>query len=414
MKRTALTAILNHWGLFAFGLLFLHGDRTPVLAAPNDAKKVEVQRVGEGELRLDGTVASILGDGLWQIKASSWTSPRGVTTHFEEAKVKSVSAKGSVTLHALDDTEPLKLTELRLGARVAVIGKNRGDGVLVAREIVLLEEIAPFATIGTVVIEAETHAFLMKAREQRIAGQSAEAFLSLNKALSEAQKKQNRAGEILILREFGSMYVEVGQSQKALEAYNAALLKSQGTPSDEAMAYNGLGEVYLALENYPAAIKVLEQADKLAVSREPVVRALILNNLANAYGMGGREDEGVKTYQRLLQFEQATGQHDGVTQTMLTLSIIYAVAADTEPTAREYLKQTMLRIAEVREPNVKAAFKLIAAEAYWVLSEFDMATVLVNDVIRFFERAENKSDLAKARDLLKRIERDQGKVNRTA
>jgi tetratricopeptide (TPR) repeat protein len=367
----------------------------------NETASPKLESIGVGELRLDGKITALLGANLWQLEAISWTSPRGVNTSFDEPKNKGISVGEGVLVHAKGEKDTLALKDVKLGTRIAVIGKNRPDGTLAAREIILFDGPGQRRNIGSVVIHASTSALLRKARAAREAEQTSQAITLFNQALSSAQGSMDRAGEGLVLRDLGSIYLENGQSAKALDAYNRAVIVTHDKGFEEALALKGLGGVYAHDRNFPSAISALERADRVAVDGDERVRAIILSDLAECYSIVKRKDEAVKAWQRLLPLLEKTGQRDDATETLLSIAL--ASVIKDEASARNYLNQAKPRIPEVRNPKSKAQFMGSAATLMWIFGEKEEAAIQFEEAAKILDDAGDQKGAQEMRDRSNRL-----------
>lgn len=360
--------------LFALALL---GAVSPAMAqtkpsAPAAAKsKLEI--INQGELRLDGKITALLGVGVWQIEALSWTSPRGVTTEFDEPKNKGVSVGAQAYLHPRGEEEKVALADVKLGSRVAVIGKNGPDGTVIAREVVLLEGYGMRKTVGQVQSNPYTSLLVRQSREARDAGQLPKAMTLIQKAIDTAVGMSDGSGEALATQDKALLLLDMDQPEAAFTAFKRveALGHQTGSALITSLGLRGAAGIFMRKRSYAEAIDLLKQADAASASTEPEMHLGVLTGLATAYLLNGQLSDGVTTLQRVHPLEQAQGKDGDAGETLLLIAALQAPEKADE--ARQALAAVQERIDRARDDKAKAGLIGAAALVRWRLGEKDAA-----------------------------------------
>ena len=381
----------------------------PVVAqnAPAKEAKNAPPTVEAGELRLDGKIKAVLNVGEWQMEAISWTSPRQVTTGFDEPKSKTVKVSADVYIHPLGETDKVALKDVKLGARIAVIGKNSADGSLVAREVILLEGYGARKTVGTLSSNPFTSAFVDQSRKARDEGNMIQAMALIEKAISAAQGLNDLSGEGLATQDKVLLLLDNDQVEEAGKA--SARVESLGrtlsNPLLITMGMTGRANVLMATGKLNEAIQILEAADPISAGSEPGIQVSVLRLLARAYT---EDTENVKpkeltaTLQRLFALQESLRQSDEATSTLLTLSNVQA-SLDADA-ARDTLKQAVARIPDAADEKKRATLTMMAGATRYALGDKDAAKADFETAAKLLEGAGDTNGAAKVRALPETLE----------
>ncbi|PQV64106.1 hypothetical protein B1R32_107131 [Abditibacterium utsteinense] len=340
---------------------------------PQAAAKANLEKVNAGELRLDGKITAILGEGVWQMEANSWTSPRGVSIDFEEPKTKSVLVSGPANIHPRGEVERVPLREVKLSSRVAIIGKNRADGTLVAREVVLLEGYGSHKTVGSVATNPFTSALVDQSREARAAGQLPKALSLIEKAISTAKGLSDASGEGLATQDKALLHIDMEQPKEAFAAFGRveSLGRTTGNSLLLSLGLSGEGKLYLASGQNEKAIAALKEGDTVSATSEPAIHLGIVSNLAMTYLLAGQLQNGIATLNRVHPLEDAGGKEADAGETLLLIAALNA--PEKTAAARQTLQDVQPRIEHARDEKAKAGLVGTAALVRWRLGEKEAA-----------------------------------------
>jgi len=341
---------------------------TPASMASAKAKAA-LAKINAGELRLDGKISALLGEGAWQMEAVSWTSPRGVTTDFDDLKTKAVQLGAKTFIHPLDDATPVALKEVKLGASIAVIGKPGADGSLVAREIVLLEGYGARKEVGSLNTNPESSKLIDQSRRARDDGQLPKALKLALEAADTAKGYEDLSGEALATGDVANLYAELKQPDRALAAFARvqAIGDQIGNPLAQVLGLNGQARLLASAGKVDEAIQLLERAVTIGPATPTELQISTLRSLASVYARAGKRTEAVGALTRLFPLEDDGGQKDEATATLLSLARILAkTEADT---ARGYLDQARPRLEFVRDDKTKLRLSVEVALALKALND---------------------------------------------
>ena len=381
----------------------------PVMAqnapdAPAQTDKKAVPTIQAGELRLDGKIKAMLNVGEWQMEAISWTSPREVTTAFSDPKSKTIKVNADAYIHPLNETDKVALKEVKLGDRIAVIGKNAADGSLVAREVILLEGYGSRKTVGVVSSNPFTSNLVRQSRKAREEGNLPRALQLAEAAITAAQGINDLSGEGLATQDKTLLLLDMGEIEAA--GKSAARVESLGRSVNSslliAMGMNTQGRVLAETGQLEKAIQILEAADPISAGSEQVIHLSTLGALVGVYGQAERTRDVVATLQRILPLEESLRQRDDATETLLSLAEVLAPTDGTK--AREYLAQAMPRIDEAADEKKRANLRRAAGEAKFALGDKEGAKTEFETSAKLFESVGDTKRAATVRSIFGQLE----------
>lgn len=375
----------------------------PKTEAKSDPKsKLEI--VKAGELRLDGKITAILGEGVWQIEATSWTSPRGISTPFDEPKVKAVSVAATANIHPRGEIEIVSLREVKLSSRVAIIGKNGADGSIIAREVVLLEGYGARRTVGAVTASPFTSALVKQSRDARDAGQLPKALQIIERAIATAKGVGDVSGEGLATQDKAILHSDLEQPKEALAAFTRvqAIGRTLGNSLLLSLGLNGAASILRASGQLEKALTMLREADTVSAGSEPAIHLSILSNLARTYLIAGQLQQGVATLNRVHPLEDAAGKPSDAAETLLLVAALNATERSAQ--ARQTLTDVQTRIDNARDDKAKASLLGYVALVRWRLGEKDAARTGFGAAVQGFEAAGAGKEAKRWEGMAERLE----------
>ncbi len=340
---------------------------------PQAAALAKLEKIGAGELRLDGKITAILGDGVWQMEASSWVSPRGVSTDFEEPKSKAISVAPTANIHPRGELEKVPLREVKLSSRVAIIGKNGPNGTLVAREVILLEGYGSHRTVGTINSHPLTSVLVKQSRDARDAGQLPKALAFIERAIITARGLGDSGGEGLASQDKALLLMDLDQPKEAFVAFQRveSLGRTLDNPLLLSLGLSGTGSLLRANGQIEKAIAAFKEGDTVSANSEASLHLGLLSDLATTYLLAGQLQNGIGTLNRIHPLEQAAGKDGDAGETLLTIAAL--TATENAAGARQTLQDVQTRLDRARDEKIKAALVGGAALVRWRLGEKDAA-----------------------------------------
>lgn len=378
----------------------------PVVAqdAPAKPDKKAAPTIEAGELRLDGKIKAVLNVGEWQMEAISWTSPRDVTTGFSDPKSKTIKVGADAYIHPLGETAKVALKDVKLGTRIAVIGKNGADGSMVAREVILLEGYGQRKTVGTLSSNPYTSALVGQSRKAREEGNIIQAIALIEKAITAAQGLNDLSGEGLATQDKVLLLFDNDQIEDAGKAAERVetLGRTLSNPLLITMGMTGRANVMMGTGQLDKAIETLELADPISAGSEPGIQVSVLRLLASAYGQAEKPKELTAALQRLFPLQESLRQSDEATRTLLTLA---NVQSDTDAaTARETLKQAVARIPDTSDEKKRASLQMMAGTTRYALGDKDAARADFETAAKLLDGVGDDKGATKMRAMFDKME----------
>ena len=378
----------------------------PVLAqdAPAQTDKKAAPTIEAGELRLDGKIKAILDAGQWQMEAISWTSPRDVTTGFDEPKSKTIQVGADAYIHPLGETGKVALKDVKLGTRIAVIGKNGANGSMMAREVILLEGYGQRKTVGTITSNPFTVALVDQSRKARDEGNMIQALALIDKAITAAQGVNDLSGEGLATQDKVLLLFDTDKIEDAGKAAERVenIGRTLSNPLLITMGMTGRANVMMNTGKLDQAIETLEAADPISAGSEPGIQVSVLRLLVSAYNQAEKPKELTATLQRLFPLQESLRQNDEATRTLLMLA---NVQTETDPNAaRETLKQAVARISDTTDEKKRASLQMLAGTASYALGDKDTAKAAFETSAKLLEGAGDAKGAAAMRARFDKME----------
>jgi tetratricopeptide (TPR) repeat protein len=350
-------------------------EKTPSKPGPAKTAKVEPPKevALDGELRLDGKITVFLGTGNWVVQVVSWTSPKGVTTNFDDLKNKTILLNSDAFIHARSEWDKVPLSEVTVGARVAVIGKNQPDGSVKVREVVLLEGYGAQKKIGSLSTNRESLLLINQSRAARDAGQISRAIELAKRAVEIAQGQGDYSGEALASQDMGNLYSENGQLDLAMQYYTReeTLGKTLSNPLATTFGKLGRAGVLASTGELSTAIEILQEAVPISLSTPAALQIDVLELLARCYVKAGQTSDGIGVLEKLHPLEAANGELEDSYGTRASIAMLRA--KDEPDEARTILDQLAPNVPNINNDTKRANTNGIIGIALWRMGEKEAA-----------------------------------------
>ncbi|BCM90296.1 hypothetical protein IAD21_02147 [Abditibacteriota bacterium] len=288
----------------------------PPIAAPD---KPAIEQINAGELRLDGQISALLGTGLWQLDANSWTSPRGIKTNFDEVKSKPIQLAPDAFIHPLGSMAKSDIKDITLKSHIAVIGKNDAEGKVRAREIILLGEYDEMVDVGDVLIDEEPNRLITLSRLAYDAGQLSRALELAKQGADAAVGGGDTPGEALCMQEVAVLYSALRQPESAITAFKRVQLLGQrlNSPMFQVLALKGQAAAFTDTGQNEQAISFYKSALALSSTTSIVLQINVLSALATAQTKAKHWDEAVDTWCLLFPLQDKASRYSDATRTII-------------------------------------------------------------------------------------------------
>jgi tetratricopeptide (TPR) repeat protein len=271
-----------------------------------------------------------------------------------------LSANTQIT-SAEDAKKALTIGDIKLGQRVAIVGKYGGeDDPFNARQIeVAKEETQNLEKIGTVRVSPLTDAYLKQGESAMNAGAYPEALQYYTKASQMAGSLGDAGGNSLAQSSLGLVYEHLNQPKQALAAFTASInfSNSIGNYSASAVTMSNLGDFYLRQHDAANALKSFDTALGWIASNnfngQDKLKADVLYGKAQAQHDSKQADQAIDTMHQSIaiaqQLNDATRQQAGLET--LAFWLLGAQQADAATTAAQ---QSAALIPQLKTPESQA------------------------------------------------------------
>ncbi len=376
----------------AISLAVLVANSTPAVSTPS---KPAIEQVNAGELRLDGKISAMLGPGLWQLDAISWTSPRGITTNFDDVKPKAAQLAPDAFIHPLGETTPVPLTDIKLQSPVAIIGKNGADGTVLVREVILLEGYGKLKTVGILPCNSESLHLIDESRHARDVGQLAKALELAKRAADTAEAQGDLTGEALTTQDIAILYKQLKQNNDSLESFKRvqALGDQLNNPLAQVMGLEGQGNILGDMNQNDLAIALLERAAAFGTTTPALMQISVLEELASVYSHANKWTEATGALTRLFPLQEKSGEYDDATVTLLMM------ASEQSPlditAAKSSLEQARARMDNIHDDSKRLTLTVMLASALKLTNDLTGAAAQYEVAAKLATAQGNTQDAAR-------------------
>jgi tetratricopeptide (TPR) repeat protein len=233
--------------------------------------------------------------------------------------------------------------------------------------------------------------------EQR---QWATAIHFFNKGLETADERSDCVAEIIHLNlNLGSTYRDTGHLQKAEQLLQKGITLATNTDDLSGLAdgYNGLGTLYLKLNDIPKAVGTYELSLKYLEELGDKFRpAQVYNNLGNAYANQRDWPKSEEFFRRSLEIKRQAGDNSGQAMTLNNLVRVYR-AQQQFSSAIEASENAARLFAEVRDFYNAAIAKRNLGRLYRAMQKVDLARKAYDEAAAFFERCHEHDEAVATR-----------------
>ncbi len=226
--------------------------------------------------------------------------------------------------------------------------------------------------------------------------------------LAAARSTQALREEVVELNTLGSLYRQVGESQKALDDCNQALVMETagGNLPAQAFTQNIIGRIYVDLGQEQKALDVFNQI--LPVWREAgnkLGEASTLTNTGLAYSNLGQKEKALDYYNQALPVWLETGNKDGEATTLDDMGRAYSDLGQVQK-ALDYLNKAMPLWHETGNRAGEALTTTNTGRAYADLGQKQQALDFYNHGLAAWREVGNRQGEALALDDIGRVYSD--------
>ncbi len=345
-------------------------------ASTKDAngKTIVEPKVEEGEIRMDGTVKAIMSGDRFSIEASSFTTAKGKVVEFVTAKQKTITVAGdSLIQERVNPANKQPFSEVKLGRRITIVGRDAGSGKPLAARLVVLwpEKSGDFKTLATVRIGPAAGRLIDQSDEAYRLRDLDTALRLAERAVSAAQQSGDRAGQALSLGRAARIHSDKEEPEKAMELHQQALglWQALGNPINQAIAMSNIASVYGALGQGDKALETLQAAITLVQnSGNRKLIATIWGHLGSYYMSDKQYDKAMEAFEQVLPL--VSGQTDKGEEADVTADMAYLMSvSDQEDKARSTVERAAAMLDSIGDKRYKAGVLTTIAGVYRNLKE---------------------------------------------
>jgi CHAT domain-containing protein/predicted negative regulator of RcsB-dependent stress response len=186
-------------------------------------------------------------------------------------------------------------------------------------------------------------------------GNPQNALEAYNKAVAAATLAQDAEQGVAALNGLGNVARNQGQSQEALQAYQRALdvATAQGVAAGKADALNGMALTYASIKQPDKALNAVTQA--LAIRRslgDHAGEATILTEIATGYSQAGDSQKALDYAQQAVTAFEAAGVPMGEANALMGIGDIYGSLRDKR--AMDYYSKALAIARQSNFPRIQA------------------------------------------------------------
>jgi tetratricopeptide (TPR) repeat protein len=376
--------------------------------AKEASKKIVEPSPLAGELRVDGKVTMLNGKGSFNIEVQSFTTAQGKTVPLETPKPKTITTDASTRFYPRgDDKTKMSVTDVKLGTRVTVVGKDLGSGKeLPAREIMLWIDLNEGKSIGVVHISHSVGVLIDAGDAQRDARNYPEALRIYGRAQGTASGSGDRPGQALSLSRMAGIYSRNSEHDKAIEAYSRALgiWRSLNDADGQALTLNNLAMAYANNDQNDKAQESMESAVSLAQnSSDKKLRTLTWANLGGVYLSADKYELALSAFEKALPLVRGQADRSDEGRILSRLALSAARASQTEK-ANEYLEAGANATGAMLEKNERADALQVLGLAAADLDQRDKARDFFNRAISAYGEIGDTRSVEETRRYLARLD----------
>ncbi len=238
-------------------------------------------------------------------------------------------------------------------------------------------------------LESEAHYHLGEAYANKDDYQNAlKEFRLAIKGLDEDQKQS--LAYIAVMNQIGLVYYNMGNNDKAIEAYQEILKHTDSTQYNIlSTMYNNIGGVFYNEKDFEKAARYFEKAMEYRrlMNVPPESFAFAYNNLGTCYKHMGRYAEALDYLQKAIQLQQGPKRKHGLTNAYQNIASVY-MEMNRERLSLEYLGK-----AEVLADSLK--IKSLQLGVYKALSETNERFGNYQEALEYAEKASIMKDSLK-------------------
>jgi tetratricopeptide (TPR) repeat protein len=222
-------------------------------------------------------------------------------------------------------------------------------------------------------------------------GESRKAIEFHEKALVIDREVGNRLAEGQVLGNLGLAYAALGEPRKAIEFYEQRLVIAReiGDRRGEGNALGNLGNAFFVLGEPRKAIEFHEQ--QLAITREIGDRRgedIALGNLGNAYSDLGEARKAIEFYEKALVVDREIGDRRGEAQDLGNLGLAYADLEQPRE-AIEFFEQQLVITREIGDRRGEGSALWNSALALDILGDRAKAIARAEAALKICEAIES-------------------------
>ncbi|MEO6908056.1 MAG: tetratricopeptide repeat protein [Abditibacteriaceae bacterium] len=218
-----------------------------------------------GEYLLSGQIKGIFSAETIVIEVYKRTDAQGKVEELGQPVEQKLHLGANTKIFSAEDaTKALTIGDIKLGQRVAVVGKYGGEDAPFKVRLmeVAKEETQNLEKVGVVQVNPQTAKFLDQGESALNTGAYPEALQYYTKASQIAGSLGDTGGNALAQSYLGMVYQYLNQPQKALAAFNTSISLSTGIGnySASAVTMSNLGDFYIRQKDYADALKSFNTA----------------------------------------------------------------------------------------------------------------------------------------------------------
>jgi tetratricopeptide (TPR) repeat protein len=378
--------------------------KLPTGNTPNDQNGVPALQAGE--LLYTGKITGVLSINTFTISLTTTTNGNGENNELDEPQPRNILLdEGAVLYSRQEPARKLTISDLKIGQRVTLIGKEAGARTIKARDVAVWDDDAGEArSLGIVTVNRQTAQYLSKGDEARRVRAFEEALKAYNQALLAAMNANDPAGQATTHNRLGLLYDELGQPGRALESFQKSLetWKRANNSNSEATTWLNLSGHYYDQKDLENASAAIQNSIRLFGNNNLRALAIAYSRLGSIQADQDKLTDALISWQQALGLARRAQERDEEIAVLEHLTMAYAMLGQSDK-AQDDAEQLVALLPQIADQNVAGGANYSLGLAYKYLKQKAKAKEFLTQALALWKQAGRNDSAAAAQKQLDQL-----------